>query len=423
MGSQSATLFVTFSSAQVSMSGHAFGRVLTFKFGKTMEKVIDTHQTRFIISSQYFLYFGILGISLPYFNLYCYHLGFTGFQIGLLSALKSVVMVIFSLMWGGIADRFQNRRTIFIACHFVSTGIWAFYFLTADFRQMLLIAVCHGIFHAPLIAFLEAFTMDLLGNEKRSYGKIRVWGTLSFIAATLILGKIIDIWSLRVILVLILAGSLIQSFFAIRIPEARHPKPETQNLKLDTRPQFQVSSFKFQIFLLCAFLMLVSHGAYYGFFSIHLENLGYGSTFIGIAWALSAASEILVMIFSDRIFRRFPVEHVLIFSFMVATCRWFALFFVASPLLILISQLLHAFTYGTFHIASILYIDRLSPDGAKTTGQVVNNAVTYGLGMMVGFLGNGYLYEQMDSFSLFAVSAFTALAGGVILSVSYRKSK
>ena len=53
------------------------------------------------------------------------------------------------------------------------------------------------------------------------------------------------------------------------------------------------------VFLFCAFLMLVSHGAYYGFFSIHLETLGYSKTFIGVSWALASAAEILVMINSN----------------------------------------------------------------------------------------------------------------------------
>ena len=161
--------------------------------------------------------------------------------------------------------------------------------------------------------------------------------------------------------------------------------------------------------------MLVSHGAYYGFFSIHLENLGYGSTFIGLTWAFASAAEILVMIRSDQIFRRFSLESVLIFSFMVAALRWFVLFWAQSAAVILLSQVLHAITYGTFHIASILYIDRLAPDRAKTLGQAVNNAISYGLGLMVGFFFNGYLYEISGSFTLFMISSLIALSGGLIL--------
>ena len=167
--------------------------------------------------------------------------------------------------------------------------------------------------------------------------------------------------------------------------------------------------------------MLVSHSAYYGFFSIHLENLGYHSTFIGIAWALASTAEILVMIKSEKIFNRFSLENVLFFSFLVAVVRWVILFFAESAALILLSQILHAVTYGTFHMASILYIDRLAPENAKTLGQAVNNGITYGLGLMVGFFINGYVYETTGSFTIFLMSALIALAGGLLFQ-SYQLS-
>jgi PPP family 3-phenylpropionic acid transporter len=160
--------------------------------------------------------------------------------------------------------------------------------------------------------------------------------------------------------------------------------------------------------------MLVSHGAYYGFFSIHLDKLGYGSTFIGIAWALASTAEILVMVKSNKIFDRFSLENVLFFSFLVAAARWMILFFAGSTVVILLSQILHAITYGTFHMASVLYIDRLTPGQSKTLGQAVNNALTYGLGLMVGFFINGYVYEITGSHTLFLMSALIALAGGML---------
>jgi len=160
--------------------------------------------------------------------------------------------------------------------------------------------------------------------------------------------------------------------------------------------------------------MLASHGAYYAFFSIHLANMGYSSTFIGIAWALASFAEIIVMIKSDIIFKRYSMENVIVFSFAVATLRWLILFLATSPAIILLSQTLHAVTYGSFHVASILYIDSLAPNEAKTLGQAANNAVTYGLGMTVGFLISGCLYESMGSFALFFISAFIALVGGAV---------
>ena len=362
-----------------------------------------------VIGSQYFLYFGVLGIFLPFFNLYCYHLGFSGFQIGILSAVRSVALVLFPLIWGALADRLNARQPIYILCCFCSALIWMLYLFTVDFWPMLAITIFYGMFYSPIISFLEAFTMDILGKEKKSYGRIRVWGSISFIAVVVVLGKIIDLYSVEIIVVLILAGSLMLSVISTQIPGI-----EAAKKKRLSRGAKSLLDRHVLVFLFCAFLMLVSHGAYYGFFSIHLENLGFGSTFIGLTWALASAAEILVMLRSDQIFNRFSIKAVLIFSFMVAALRWLILFFVQSAVAILLSQILHAITYGAFHIASILYIDRLAPDKAKTLGQAVNNATSYGLGLMVGFFLNGYLYEITGSFALFMISSLIALSGGLI---------
>ena len=76
--------------------------------------------------------------------------------------------------------------------------------------------------------------------------------------------------------------------------------------------------------------------------------------------------------------------------------------------------MLHALTYAAFHMASILYMDRLTPEGAKTIGQSVNNALTYGLGFMVGFLISGWLFEVSGPNLMFWVSAGIAWIGGAI---------
>jgi len=366
-----------------------------------------------ILASQYFLYFSIMGIFLPYFNLYCYKLGFTGFQIGILSSARSVVMVLSPLLFGALADRFHARKHIYLTCHFLSAAIWSFYLITSDFIMMLIITACYTVFYSPIISFLEAFTIDILGNRKESYGRIRVWGTIAFIVTVSVLGKILDIYPIRIILPLILTGSVIHAIFAIKIPGI---KPKNKNPFLREAGAL-LKKRQVLLFLLSAFLMLVSHGAYYGFFSIHLENLGYGRTFIGSAWAVASIAEILIMINSDRIFKRFSIDNVIILSFITAVARWLTLSAVKSPALILFSQTLHAATYGAFHVSSILYIDSMTSDETKTLGQSLNNAVTYGLGLMVGFFASGLIYEKAGSPALFALSSLIALSGGIIFMV------
>jgi PPP family 3-phenylpropionic acid transporter len=252
--------------------------------------------------------------------------------------------------------------------------------------------------------------MDLLAQEKTSYGQLRAWGSLSFILVVVITGRLIDALSTDVIIILILAGSLIHAVLSVNIPTVKHNRQSTFSASVRTMLNRRVI-----IFLTAAFLMLFSHGTYYGFFSIHLENLGFNGSFIGIAWALASVAEIFVMVNSERILKRFSYDNILIFSFIIAVIRWGILYFATSAYLILLSQSLHAMTYGAFHVASILYMDKLTPKDAKTMGQTMNNAVTYGFGIMAGFLFNGYYFEILGAPILFTISSGLAFCGGMLL--------
>ena len=369
----------------------------------------QSQSNRWALDAQYFLYFGVMGVFLPYFNLYCYDLGFSGWQIGTLSAVRSIVLVVFSIAWGLVADRFQKRRQIYILCNFISAALWGLFLLTTSFAWMLAAIVAYGIFYSPLISFLEAFAMEVLGKEKRRYGRMRAWGSLAFIVVVLLLGRFIEVYSIKIIISLVLALSWVQALVALSFPKVAISPP-----RLFDEGMRRLFNRRVALFLSCAFLMLVSHGAYYAFFSIHLARLGYDGFFIGLCWAVGVAAEIVAMYSSPRIFKRFSYESVLTVSFAVAALRWTGLWLIDSAPGILLLQLTHAMTYGTFHMASILYMDVLAPPGAKTIGQAVNNAVTYGLGLMVGFFLSGALYEIMPVSRLFAVSALFAVAGGLI---------
>jgi MFS transporter, PPP family, 3-phenylpropionic acid transporter len=365
--------------------------------------------SRWILGAQYFLYFGGMGVYLPFFNLYCFRLGFSGFQIGALSAVRSLVLILFSILWGLLADRFHSRRRIYIFCNFASASVWSFFLLTEEFVWMLVITAAYAIFYAPLIAFLEAFAMEVLGKDKKRYGRMRVWGSLAFIVTVLALGRLVELYTIKIILSLILAGAWVQALTALAFPRLPEPRAKAfgKGLRSLLHPRVLV-------FWSCGFLMLLSHGAYYAFFSIHLTALGHDDVFIALCWAVAVGAEIIVMFFSERIFRRLRYETVLSLSFAAAVVRWAGLWTLSGAPALLMLQVTHAMSYGTFHMASILYMDSLAPAEAKTTGQAANNAVSYGLGLMMGFILSGWLYNRIGSAALFGVSSLMALAGGII---------
>ena len=368
--------------------------------------------------SQYFLYFGVLGIFLPYFNLYCHELGFSGTEIGIVSALRSLCLILFPILWSLAADRYEIRRPVYRICTFAAAGIWLLYLGIDDFAGMAAATLLYGIFFSPIISFMEAFTLEGLGADKGKYGRIRLWGTVAFILSVTSLGPIIDRTGIRIILRLIFAGSLLHALFGLAIP----PVAVDRDSPFAGSTRF-LRERRTLGYLGAAFLMLASHGTFYGFFSIHLKGLGFGGTFIGFAWALAPLSEVLVMVHSERIFRRFAVENVLRFAFGAAALRWLVLSLTAEPAVVVASQILHAATYGAFHISGLLYIDRIAPDRSKTLAQSVNGALTYGLGMMVGLFLNGVLYERIGPFALFGFGSLTAAAGGLLLHFTAKQAE
>jgi len=377
-------------------------------------------QTRFmtiktILSTQYFLFFGVMGVYLPYFNLYCYHLQFTGFQIGVLSSIRSFLLIIMPLVWSFLADKWQTRKGLYVLFNIASVVFCYCFIIVNSFAWMMIIMIGYALFYAPIISFLEAITMDGMELNKSEYGKIRVWGSMSFILMVIGMGKWIETHPIQWVVWIIFWGSLLQAFASLWIPSCQ-THLETM---LFSRIKHLFRS-RWIIFLVSGFFMLLSHATYYGFGSIHLEKLGFSSTYIGCFWALGSLSEIIVMVNSKRILHYFSIEKILRFSFFVAVIRWSILYATSSSIIILGTQLLHAFTYGAFHISSIIFIDQEAPKEAKTLGQAANNAMTYGLGLMIGFFINGYLFEHIGTMNAFGVSACFALTGGLILLFLWR---
>ena len=365
---------------------------------------------RIVLSAQYIMCFGVMGIMLPYFNLYCYYIHLSGFEIGMIGASRSFLMILFGLLWGLLADHFQNRRLLYIFCQCANAIACLLLLHVHTFPYILLVVIVASIFYAPLISFMEAFTMDLIGNDKNAYGSIRLWGSIFFIVMVFCSGIMLEHFSHYIIIKMIVVGSLIQAGVSIIIPKTTEKIVHKKKISLTVFKQSSVI-----IYLISAFTMLLAHGTYYSFASIHLEQMGATSNEISTFWALGSIAEIFVMMNARRIFKHFTVENVMIFSFCIASIRWLMMFYSTSVLVAILTQLFHAITYGAFHIAGILHMDRCMPDETKTTGQAVNNAVSYGLGMMTGSFINGYLFEWVGTYYSFLFSAILSFLGGLLL--------
>ncbi len=242
------------------------------------------------LSLHYFLYFSVLGALLPYLGLYLHSLNFSPIEIGQLLAALLLTKIFAPNVWGWLADR--NGKTI----HWVrvATGLTllasiGLVIFESYWGLMLTILLFSFFWHASLPQF-ESYTFGCLGDEKHRYGDIRLWGSVGFIAAVVLIGWQIDVFSVAVLpwdLLILLALVWLSSYLVK--DGKRHHESESSVGFLEILKRPEVISL-----LIVSFLVQLSHGVYYAFFTIQLSELGYDKTVIAWLWALGVIAEIAV---------------------------------------------------------------------------------------------------------------------------------
>ncbi len=248
----------------------------------------------------YFLYFAAFGVYIPYWTLYLKHLHLSPVQIATIYSIPSIARIFLPPIYGYFADRFQDRKTIlrFTAIGQIIPLLLLFRFHT--YQAILLLISFFSLFNAAVLPFTEATVQEEQEKGKLDYGRTRLWGTLSFILLAATFGKVIERfhhgWVLYGFVFFLFALSIL-SFYQPSGKMGFEFQRDDVNRILRNKTTW--------IFLASVFLMHVSQGAYYGFFSIHLSELGFRDSSIGIQWAAAAASELLIFFFASHILGRF----------------------------------------------------------------------------------------------------------------------
>jgi len=354
----------------------------------------------------YFFYFAVLGALLPYLGLYFKSLSFTPIEIGQLMGVLLATKVIAPNLWGWLADRSGlSIKWVRLATGLTAVagvGLIVFDTYWALFATILFFSF---FWHASLPQF-ESYTFGCLGDEKHKYGQIRLWGSVGFIAAVLFIGWQIEQFGVEVLPWDLLALMILVWLTAFLVSDGQ-PKVHHENsdgfITILKRPE--VWSL-----LLVSFLVQLSHGAYYAFFTIQLSELGYDKTTIAWLWALGVIAEIAVFFFMAGLFKNFSVRFLILLSIVLTLVRWLMNGYLADYLgWMLLAQLLHAASFGLFHAAGIHLIDQYFQGRHHGKGQAVFAASSHGLGGALGMIMAGYAWSFGQAQLAYGVSALMVL--------------
>ncbi len=331
-------------------------------------------------------------------------------QIGVLTSIAPFGRPFFAGAWTVPAERMGKRHSALILAGWLSAAAYVLYLFPASFPGLVLVTLIVAAAQAPVHAFAEATVLDAARIRRLDYGRIRVWGSAGFVVAAGALGWMIDSIALRSMLwVMIGCAAVAALSCSLRPRPAPAPRARRGGLREVLRRPGVAA------FYVATLLMQASHGAYYTFYSIHMAAQGHAGRVIGALWGLGVAAEMVVMVVFTRLMRSTRPSRLLLLCFLLAAARWLAFALSASLWVALPAQILHAFTFGAFHMAAVMATRRIFPGELRASGQAVYSGVTYGLGNVAGAVTSGILYERTGPFALFALSAVIALAGAALI--------
>ncbi len=362
------------------------------------------------MGAYYFAFFANLGVVIPYLPLYYESLGLTALQIGVLTSIMPLGRPFFAGAWTLPADRLGRRQAATILSCWLSAGAFTLYLFPESFWGLAAVTLLVAVTHAPIHPFAEATVLEATRRLGITYGRVRVWGSIGFVAASALVGAALAYTSIRAVLWAVIGSALLVALAALWLPQPASGRP---------RSRTPLRAFLFRsgvpAFYLAAMLMQASHGAYYTFFSIHMAAQGHSSPVIGFLWALGVIGEMVVMIWSSRLFAAGAPSTLLRLCFLLTALRWIlyagsAALWVAVP-----AQILHAFSYGAFHLVAVTATHRIFPDDLRASGQAVYSGFTFGLGTVVGAMTAGALHDIVGPFRLYVVCALFAAVGGALM--------
>ncbi|UZJ58927.1 MFS transporter [Pseudomonas sp. KU26590] len=373
------------------------------------------------LASFYLFYFALLGATAPYMALYFSHLGFSAARIGELVAIPMLMRCVAPNVWGWLGDYSGRRLTIVRFGALCGLACFSLILVDTSYAWLAMVMALYAFFWHAVLPQFEVITLTHLQGQTSRYSQIRLWGSIGFILSVVVLGRMLEWFSLHYypqLLLVILIGIVASSWW---VPNAQ---PVVSSVRVAGEGFLrQLIRPGVMAFYISVALIQLSHGPYNTFLTLHLEHLGYTRGIIGLLWALGVIAEVLMFMVMSRVLQRFSVRQVLITSFVIAALRWLLLGNLADHLAILIvAQLMHAATFGSFHASAVHFVQRSFGPRQQGQGQALYAALS-GTGGAMGALYSGYSWNALGASWTFAIASLAAVAAAVLTATCMKEER
>ena len=376
-----------------------------------------------------FLYaalFLVVGCYLPYLPVWLKWRDLDADQIAVLLATPFFTRILFTPVISFAADQAGGRRTILIALAWGSLFSFLLLWAAGGFWQMFLATLLLAVNWTTIMPLIETVAVTGTRSGALDYGRVRLWGSLSFIVASLGSGLAIGWLGPQSVLPLLLAATALMvlgAHFLPREPASRGLSPAAVLRRPKLADAFELArSPLFLLFLLAASMVQASHALYYAFGTLHWRAQGIPDGAIGALWSVGVVAEIALFAVSGRIIAFCGAARLLMLAGLAATLRW--AFMAVDPSLwaTALLQTLHAMSFGAAHLAAIHFLTHAVPEDRAATAQGLCSAMVAGLALGVVTIACGSLYRLLagEAYGVMAVLALIGAGSAFVLMRRWR---
>jgi MFS transporter, PPP family, 3-phenylpropionic acid transporter len=350
--------------------------------------------------------FGAVGASFPYLPVFYQSRGLDLAAIGLMTALGAAVGLLAAPVWGALADRYAGSSIVIpIAALTAGAGAIGLAVVDGVGAMAVALAVMSGAF-ACIAPTLDARALETVGSDRNRYGRLRAWGSASFIVVVVVTGALIQRVGPPIVFGLYVAMLLVLAVVSLPLRGDRGgprlPRLSAIGVVLRHRPVAR--------FLPAVLLVWSSSMAINWYFSIHLLELGAPGELVGSAWAIGALVEIPIMAAYPWLGARVGGERLIVIGALAFALRALMLILVSDPFLAASTMVLHGIGFALVLVGGVTFVSRHAPEATAATAQGILSATVFSLALIIGPSIGSWVADQFGISALFGM----ALAGSVV---------
>ncbi len=372
-----------------------------------------TIQERRLISLEYAMIYMATGAMFPFFNLYLTkNLGWSGTRIGSVMALGSLLVLLTQPLWGRISD-LSDKNKVLAGVLGISACLALLQPLAAgSFMMFTILRLSHNVFSGSTGSMCDGIALDVLGEDRDTYGQYRLWGSVGFALASLVFGRIYESVGFGSMFVAYSAMMVMAAGIALRFDIKPHAEEESK-APMQLGPVLANPAL---IMLLGGlFLVMTPTAASDNFLTLYFDAMGAPPSLTGYAFGITALVEIPMFLVAPGMIRKYGHKTVLVASTALFGLKLLLNAAFPIPWLALVIQALVGVGFAFYQVSAVLMVDSLVPHQFRSTGQAVLATVSWSLSGIAGSLIFGRLLDTAGIFTAFRLGGYVGLLGTLFI--------